>query len=40
MRIMETNSSEETLEAGRKLGRAAKAGDIFTLDGELGAIVF
>jgi tRNA threonylcarbamoyladenosine biosynthesis protein TsaE len=34
--ILETNSSEETEAIGKKLGEAAKAGQIYTLDGELG----
>ncbi len=34
--ILETNSSEETEAIGRKLGEAAKAGQVYTLDGELG----
>ncbi len=34
--ILETNSSEETESIGRKLGEAAKAGQVYTLDGELG----
>ena len=34
--IFETMSEEETFELGRKLGRGAKAGQIFCLDGDLG----
>ena len=34
--LLETNSSEETELIGKKLGEAAKAGHIYTLDGELG----
>ena len=34
--ILETKSSEETEAIGKKLGEAAKAGQIYTLDGELG----
>lgn len=34
--LLETNSSEETELIGKKLGEAAKAGQIYTLDGELG----
>ncbi|MCD8039849.1 MAG: tRNA (adenosine(37)-N6)-threonylcarbamoyltransferase complex ATPase subunit type 1 TsaE [Lachnospiraceae bacterium] len=33
---METLSADETFEAGRQLGLCAKAGDIYTLDGDLG----
>ena len=35
-RIVETNSEAETLNLGRELGRAAKAGDIYLLEGDLG----
>lgn len=34
--IFETMSEKETLELGRQLGRDAKAGQIFCLDGDLG----
>jgi tRNA threonylcarbamoyladenosine biosynthesis protein TsaE len=34
--IIETNSPKETFELGKKLGKSAKPGDIFTLDGDLG----
>ena len=34
--ITETFGSEETFEYGRKLGSEAKAGDVFTLVGDLG----
>ncbi len=34
--ILETKSSEETEAIGKKLGEVAKAGQIYTLDGELG----
>ena len=33
---METNSPEETLEFGRKLGTQAKPGQVYTLVGDLG----
>lgn len=33
---IETNSPEETFEAGRKLGMTAKSGEIYTLSGDLG----
>ena len=33
---IETNSPEETFEAGRKLGMTAKPGEIYTLSGDLG----
>ena len=33
---IETNSPEETFEAGRKLGMNAKPGEIYTLSGDLG----
>ncbi|MGO4972607.1 tRNA (adenosine(37)-N6)-threonylcarbamoyltransferase complex ATPase subunit type 1 TsaE [[Clostridium] aminophilum] len=36
MRIIETNSPEETYELGKKLGEEAHAGDVWTLDGDLG----
>ena len=34
--FIETNSPEETFEAGRKLGMDAKPGEIYTLNGDLG----
>lgn len=34
--IFETMSEKETLELGRQLGRGAKAGQVFCLDGDLG----
>ena len=36
MKIYETNSAEETFELGKSLGENAKAGQIFTLIGDLG----
>lgn len=36
-KCIETNSPEETFEAGRKLGLCAKPGEIYTLNGSLGA---
>lgn len=35
-KVIETNSPEETLKLGEKLGRAAKPGDVYTLVGDLG----
>ncbi|MDE7185635.1 MAG: tRNA (adenosine(37)-N6)-threonylcarbamoyltransferase complex ATPase subunit type 1 TsaE [Lachnospiraceae bacterium] len=35
-KYIETNSPEETFEAGRKLGMNAKPGEIYTLSGDLG----
>jgi len=35
--IVETKSADETFELGRKIGREAKAGEIFCLKGELAA---
>lgn len=35
--IIETGSPDETFEAGRQLGLMAKPGDIYTLNGDLGA---
>lgn len=32
----DSNSAEETYELGRKFGESAKAGNVFTLDGDLG----
>lgn len=37
MRIIETDSEQKTWELGFSMGRAAKAGDVYTLAGELGA---
>lgn len=34
--IIETRSAEETFELGRKIGREAKPGQVFTLIGDLG----
>jgi tRNA threonylcarbamoyladenosine biosynthesis protein TsaE len=34
--IIETNSPEETFNVGKKLGENVKAGEIFTLNGDLG----
>ena len=34
--IIETNSPEETFALGQKLGEQAKAGQIYTLNGDLG----
>jgi tRNA threonylcarbamoyladenosine biosynthesis protein TsaE len=34
--IIETNTPQETFEVGEKLGKNAKPGDIFTLNGDLG----
>lgn len=34
--IIETNSPEETFALGRRIGEAACAGQIYTLDGDLG----
>ena len=36
MEVIETNTPEETYEAGKRLGLAATAGEIYTLSGELG----
>lgn len=36
MRQLETHSPEETRALGREMGERAKAGEIYTLDGELG----
>lgn len=36
MTIYETNSAEETFEIGKQLGEQAKAGEIYTLVGDLG----
>ncbi len=35
-KIWETNSPEETFALGERLGQAAKAGDVYTLVGDLG----
>ena len=34
--VFESNSTKDTYEFGKKLGLAAKSGDIFTLTGDLG----
>ena len=34
--VIETNSPEETFELGRQLGQKAKAGEVYTLIGDLG----
>lgn len=36
MQIIESFSAEDTLELGRKMGREAKPGDVYTLIGDLG----
>ena len=36
MNIVETNSAGETFELGRQIGQQAKAGDVYTLVGDLG----
>ena len=36
MKIIETYSSEETFELGRQIGQQAKAGEVYTLTGDLG----
>ena len=36
MTIFETNSPEETFELGRQIGQQAKAGEVYTLIGDLG----
>ena len=36
MDIIETYSAEETYELGRKIGQQAKAGEVYTLVGDLG----
>lgn len=33
---LETNGPEETFEVGKKLGLSAKAGEVYTLNGDLG----
>ena len=38
--IIETNSAKETFLLGEKLGRQAAAGQIYTLNGDLGETVF
>lgn len=35
--MKETNSAEETFKLGKEAGKQAKAGDVYTLVGELGA---
>lgn len=37
IRVFESRSEEETFEAARALAASAKAGDIYCLDGDLGA---
>ncbi len=34
--IFETNNAQETFELGKKLGKAARPGDVICLDGDLG----
>ena len=34
--IIETRSPEETFELGKKIGEAAKPGQVYTLNGDLG----
>ena len=36
MKIIETNSAEETFALGRQIGQQAKAGEVYTLVGDLG----
>ena len=36
MKIIETNSPEETFALGRQIGQQAKAGEVYTLVGDLG----
>ena len=36
MKIIETNSPEETFALGRQIGQQAKAGEVYTLIGDLG----
>lgn len=36
MKIIETYSPQETLEAGRQIGEQAEAGQVYCLDGDLG----
>ena len=36
MKIIETNSPEETFEFGRQIGQQARAGEVYTLIGDLG----
>lgn len=36
LQYIETNSPEETFEAGKKLGLLAKPGEVYTLNGDLG----
>ncbi len=36
MKVIETNSAEETYEFGRQIGIHARAGDVYTLTGDLG----
>ena len=37
MEIIETNSAEETFALGRQIGQQARAGEVYTLIGDLGA---
>ena len=37
MKITETNSAEETFALGRQIGKQARAGEVYTLIGDLGA---
>ena len=34
-KIIETHSAEETFELGRRIGRQARAGEVYTLTGDL-----
>ena len=36
MKIIETNNAEETFALGRQIGQQAKAGEVYTLVGDLG----
>lgn len=36
MKIIETHSAEETFEIGKRIGQQAKAGEVYTLVGDLG----
>lgn len=36
MKIIETNNAEETFALGRQIGQQAKAGEVYTLIGDLG----
>ena len=37
--VMETWKAEETFELGKELGKRAKAGEIYCLDGDLGTLL-